>query len=62
MRLGFSRSFVGAAILASSLGLAACGPMVDSAAKADLDRQLAQIKTSEETYAPAESFLPMAFV
>ncbi len=35
--------------------------MVDSAAKADLDRQLAQIHTSEETYAPAESFLPMTF-
>lgn len=50
------------AILASSLGVSACGPMVDSAAKADLDRQLSQIKTSEETYAPAESFLPMAFV
>jgi hypothetical protein len=59
MRIGF----VGVGlVLASSLGLAACGPMVDSAAKADLDRHLAQIKTSEETYAPAESFLPMAFV
>jgi hypothetical protein len=54
-------SFV-SAMLVSSLGIAACGPMVDSAAKADLDRQLAQIKTSEETYPPAESFLPMAFV
>jgi hypothetical protein len=48
--------------LASLLGLAACGPMVDAAAKADLDRRLAQLTTSEETYPPSESFLPMAFV
>jgi hypothetical protein len=58
MRPGFG---VGLAVLASSLGLPACGPMVDAAAKADLDSHLAQIRTSEETYAPAESFLPMAF-
>ena len=36
--------------------------MVDAAAKADLDRRLAQMQTSEETYPPSESFLPMAFV
>jgi hypothetical protein len=51
-------------LLASLLGLvaAACGPTVDPAARADLDRHLAQVTTSEETYPPSESFLPMAFV
>jgi hypothetical protein len=41
---------------------AACGPTIDPAAKADLDRRLAQLPTSEATYPPSESFLPMAFV
>jgi hypothetical protein len=50
-------------VLAPLLGLcASCGPTVDPAAKADLDKRLAQMTTSEETYPPAESFLPMAFV
>jgi hypothetical protein len=48
--------------LASLLGLfVGCGPMVDRAAKADLDRHLAEVTTSEQTYPPSESFLPMAF-
>jgi hypothetical protein len=42
--------------------LIGCGPSVDPAAKADLDRLLAQVTTSEETFPPSESFLPMAFV
>ena len=40
---------------------AACGPTVDRAAKADLDRHLASVTASEQTYPPSESFLPMAF-
>jgi hypothetical protein len=40
----------------------ACGPSLDPAAKADLDRRLAQIPASEETFPPSETFLPMAFV
>ena len=47
--------------LATSL-LAACGPSIDAAAKADLDRRLAQLPASEETFPPSESYLPMAFV
>jgi hypothetical protein len=39
---------------------AACGPTVDPAAKADLDRLLAQLPNSDETFPPSESFLPMA--
>jgi hypothetical protein len=42
--------------------VAGCGPAVDHAAKADLDRRLAQLPTSEETFPPSESYLPMAFV
>jgi hypothetical protein len=50
-------------VLTSLLGLAAaCGPTVDSAAKADLDRRIAQFPVSEQTFPPPESFLPMAFV
>jgi hypothetical protein len=45
----------------SSPLLPACGPSVDPAAKADLDRSLAEITTSEETFPPSESYLPMAF-
>jgi hypothetical protein len=50
--------------LSASVALlaAACGPSIDPAAKADLDRRLAQVATSEETFPPSESFLPMAFV
>ncbi len=44
------------------LAATACGPTVDPAARADLDRHLAQITTSEETFPPSESYLPMAFV
>lgn len=48
-------------LVVSVLLFAACGPTIDPAAKADLDRRLAQLPTSEETYPPSESFLPMAF-
>ena len=48
--------------LVGVLVLAACGPTVDPAARADLDHHLAQITTSEETFPPSESYLPMAFV
>jgi len=41
---------------------AACGATADPAARADLERHLAQLPTSEETFPPSESFLPMAFV
>jgi hypothetical protein len=47
-----------AAVLA---GVSACGPTIDPAAQADLDRKLAQIQTSEETFPPSESNSPMAF-
>lgn len=50
-----------AALAAFSLALFSCGPVVDSAAKADLDRRLTQITTSEETYPPSESYSPMSF-
>jgi hypothetical protein len=43
------------------LGVSACGPMIDPAAQADLDKKLSQIQTSEETFPPAESYSPMAF-
>jgi hypothetical protein len=42
-------------------GGAACGPSIDPAAQADLDRKLSQIQTSEETFPPSESYSPMAF-
>ena len=48
--------------LATSSLLASCGPSIDAAAKADLDRRLAQLPASEETFPPSESYLPMAFV
>jgi hypothetical protein len=40
----------------------ACGPQIDHAAQADLERHLGQITTNEETFPPSESFSPMAFV
>jgi hypothetical protein len=56
MRVRLLLAFAAAAVAA------ACGPTIDAAAKADLDRRLSQITTSEETYPPSESFSPMAFV
>ena len=50
------------ALAASLLFAAACGPSIDPAAQADLDQRLGQIQTSEETFPPAESYSPMAFV
>jgi len=41
---------------------AACGATTDPAARADLERHLAQLPMSEETFPPSETFLPMAFV
>jgi hypothetical protein len=50
------------ALMTALLGLAAAScSMVDPAVKADLDRRIAQMPTSEQTFAPPESFLPMAF-
>jgi hypothetical protein len=40
----------------------ACGPQVDHAAEADLERHLGQITTNEQTFPPSESFSPMALV
>jgi hypothetical protein len=54
--------FVAALAVVALMDVAGCGPTVDPAAKADLDRRLGQIVTSEETFPPSESFLPMAFV
>lgn len=49
-------------LVTAVVGLAgACGPSVDPAFKADLDRRLAALPTSEETYPPSESYLPMTF-
>jgi hypothetical protein len=45
-----------------AVSAAACGPTIDPAAKADLDRRLSEITTSEETYPPSESYSPMAFI
>jgi hypothetical protein len=39
----------------------ACGPHVDAAAKADLDRRLAALPTSDQTYPPSGAYLPMSF-
>jgi hypothetical protein len=50
------------AVAAMGILFAACGASADSAARADLERRLAQVPTSEETFPPSESFLPMAFV
>ncbi len=50
------------ALAPTLLAAAACGPSIDPAARADLDRRLGQIQTSEETYPPSETFNPMAFV
>jgi hypothetical protein len=44
------------------VGAAGCGPSMDPAAKADLDRRLAQLPTSDDTFPPSESYSPMAFV
>jgi len=49
-------------VAAAGVVLAACGATTDSAAKADLDRHLAQLPASEETFPPSESFSPMTFV
>jgi hypothetical protein len=51
-----------AAAAAFVVAAGACGPSIDSAAQADLEKHLAQIQTSEETFPPAESYSPMAFV
>ncbi|HVU51387.1 MAG TPA: hypothetical protein VHL80_11905 [Polyangia bacterium] len=51
-----------AALTAVLLGAPGCGPSIDPAAQADLDRKLSQIQTSEETFPPSESYSPMAFV
>jgi hypothetical protein len=47
---------------AAALAAAACGPTVNPAAQADLDRRLAEIAPNEETYPPSEAYLPMAFM
>jgi hypothetical protein len=62
MRPRLSSIFVWSACALLSALAAGCGPSIDSAAKADLDRRLAELPTSEETFPPSESFLPMAFV
>jgi hypothetical protein len=51
-----------APFLAITALCAACGATTDPAARADLERHLAQLPTSEETFPPSETFLPMAFV
>jgi hypothetical protein len=48
------------AVLVASLA-GACGPHVDAAAKADLDRRLAALPTSDQTYPPSVAYLPMSF-
>jgi hypothetical protein len=48
--------------LPAVLALVACGPSIDPAAKADLDRRIAELQTSQETFPPSESFLPMPFI
>jgi hypothetical protein len=53
-------SFLAAA--AAGALCAACGATTDPAARADLERHLAQLPASEETYPPSETLLPMAFV
>jgi hypothetical protein len=55
MRLHFAYA------LTLTVALTACAPVVDPAIRADLDRRLAQLPTSQETYPPSESFLPLAF-
>jgi hypothetical protein len=50
-----------AAVAVAALASMSCGPAVDQAAKADLDRRLSQITISEETYPPSESYSPMSF-
>ena len=51
-----------ASFLAGAALCAACGATTDPAARADLERHLAQLPASEETFPPSESFLPMPFV
>jgi hypothetical protein len=46
--------------LTAALGAVACSG-VDPAVKADLDRRLAALQTSEETYPPSDVFSPMPF-
>jgi hypothetical protein len=59
------RALVGVVPLSTWLLVAAlaagCAPTVDPALKADLDRRLASLPTSDQTYAPPEAPLPMAF-
>jgi hypothetical protein len=50
------------ALLTSVLALGACAGGIDSAARADLDKRLAQLPISEETFPPSEYFSQMAFV
>jgi hypothetical protein len=57
-----SASCLAALAAALVVPASACGPSIDPAAQADLEKHLAQIQTSEETFPPAESYSPMAFV
>jgi hypothetical protein len=50
-----------ALLLVPVLALAACGPSIDPAAKADIDRRFSAAPNMDETYPPSESYLPMAF-
>lgn len=55
-----ARSFVPALALALSLtGTAACGPSIDPAAKADIDRRVAMLKPGAATVPAPTGFTPM---
>jgi hypothetical protein len=47
--------------IAAALCGGACGPSLDPAAKADIDRRLATMPATAQTVAPPRSFLPMPF-
>lgn len=61
MRGGLMRA-APVALLTSVLAVGACAGGIDAAAKADLDKHIAQLAISEETFPPSDVYLPMAFL
>jgi hypothetical protein len=53
---------VAAAFVALAAGVAACGPSIDAAAKADVDRRVASLQAPTATFAAPGGFVPMALV
>jgi hypothetical protein len=59
LQFPFTGAVLGAAVLACALGAAACGPSIDPAAKADIDRRIAALQPATSAVPAPLAFAPM---